>query len=175
MRSTTDEESADEEIKTCVTCRKDGEQPCIGCHGAPDSEGRQMHTTYYCSDECQITDYDTHEYACKAAKDRRAVYRVGDIAQLAIYAYLERLFDISITKTEKHGDSMYLHQGKNDHNFILPFPSKLFSNEDEKLAALTMLTYGNALGFVHTLVEKMIGSAYSLSFKCHLLTLFRTC
>lgn len=161
MSSTTHEEWADEEITTCATCRRDGARRCVGCNGAPDNEGRQLYPTYYCSTQCQKTDYiRTHKHACKAAKDRRAVYRVGDIAQLAFYAYSERLFDTSITKVEKKDDTLYLRQGKNDQNLLLPFPSKLFSNKDEKSAALTALAHDNAIGFVHILIEKMVGSAY---------------
>lgn len=161
MSSTTDEESADEEVQTCATCRTDGERPCIGCHGTLDSEGRQMYTTYYCSAGCQKMDYDrTHKHVCKAAKDRRAVYRVGNIAQLAFFAYLAKVSDVSITKVEKQKDTLYLRQGKNDQNLILPFPDKLFSNEDDKLAALTALAYDNAVGFVQVFIMKMLEGAY---------------
>ncbi len=133
----------------------------MGCHDTPDSEGRQMYTTYYCSKACQKTEYvRTHKYACNWAKNRRAVYRVGDIAQLAFYAYSEKIFDVSITKVEKQEGTLYLHQGNNDQNLLLPFPDKLFSDEEEKLAALTVLAYDNALGFVHVLVEKMLGGGY---------------
>jgi hypothetical protein len=85
---------------------------------------------------------------------------MGDMAQCAFYAYLERLFDTSISKVEKKDDTLYLHQGKNDQKLLLPFPSKLFSNKDEKSVALTALARDNAIGFIHILIEKMVGSAY---------------
>lgn len=153
------QDEADEEVKTCTTCRRDGTQTCIGCHDAPDSEGGRMYPTYYCSAECQKVDwFDSHRYACTAAKDRRALYRVGNIAQLAYYAFLEQFFGIPITKVEKEGNCLYLHVAKDEEKVIVPFPGKMFHNEDDKSAALASLNCMKAVGFVHAVVERMLGS-----------------
>lgn len=163
MNSHADEEEAIEEIEFCAVCREGAEILCTGCFGAPDYDGCPMLPVYYCSTGCQDKDWDEfHGHACEAAKNRRAVYRLGEIAQLAFQAYLKRLYDICIIKVEKQGDTLFLHQGKNDENTVMPFPGSRFEDEDQ-IATLTAMTCGNALGFVHMLVEKTLGGKFPLT------------
>lgn len=160
---TGDKEDFDYEIPTCASCRNDAKQHCPGCYKAPDFDGQQLYTTWYCSPECQTHDRKSHMWGCNAAQARCSVYRAGTIAQSAFYMYLERLFDVGITRVEEKGNDLYLYQGKNDHNLLLPFPGKLFSQDEDKYAALTVLACGNALGFVHVVLETMLPGQYGFS------------
>lgn len=133
-----EEEEAIEEMKSCAACIKAGNILCTDCYRAPDCDGFRMYSTYYCSGEFQEGDWKKlHKDVSEAAKNRRAVYRLGEIAQVVFQAYMKRLY----------------HRGDNDANLIFAFPETLFEDED-KIAALTALTCGNALEFVHMLFGK---------------------
>lgn len=155
-----------EEITLCARCRQSATHNCSGCRNAPDAEGGLVYTTWYCSPECQQKDWRFHKYACKEAQARGSLYRVGGIIQLAFYAYLEKSFDVAITKVEKEKADLLLHQGPNDQNSKSPFPNELFQDEGDKLAALTVMTCGNAVGFARVLLETMLPGQYHDHFPC---------
>lgn len=153
-------------INPCAHCRKDAILVCNGCHQARDAFGNEVAKTWYCSPNCQIQDWRKHKAACRLAQDRRSIYRAGRTAQLAFYRYLEQFFDLGIAHVEKKGDDIYLYEGLYDDFDKLPFSWSFFTNEEDKLSALTYLTCGNALGIVHILMEVMIpGEHESYSMK----------
>ena len=159
MTSTTPEEV--EEVNSCAYCRTDATQICNGCHKAPDGFGGQVYTAWYCRPECQTKDWNKHKRTCKVARDRKSLYRAGETVQLAFYRYLETFFNLCITRLENKGEDLYLYRDNEDETHVLPFPWAHFTNEQDKQAALTWMACGNALGFVHVLLEAMLPGQYS--------------
>lgn len=169
MTSRKEEEIFEYEIQTCTSCRNDAKHHCPSCYKAPDFDGQQLYTTWYCGRECQTQDRESHKRGCNAAQARRSINRAGIIAQSAFYMYLERFFDAGITKVEVKGNKLYLYQGKNDPNLLMPFPGKLFSSEEDKHAALTVLACDNALGFVYVILKTMLPGQCGFSASSHCL------
>lgn len=64
----------------CSVCHEHASLLCKACKGTPDGAGG-ITGVYYCSAACQKHDWPSHKIQCKAAKDRRILYRAGEIAQ----------------------------------------------------------------------------------------------
>lgn len=103
-----------------------------------------------------MKDRSSHKFACKLAVDRKSLYRVARITQTAFHRYLEQFFDLGIDRVEKKGADLYLHEALHNDFDKLPLTSNFFPEERDRLSALTYLTCGNALGFVHVLLELML-------------------
>ncbi|KAK4692496.1 hypothetical protein P7C71_g4724, partial [Lecanoromycetidae sp. Uapishka_2] len=78
---------------------------------------------------------------------------------LAFYRYLEPFFELGIDRIEKLGNDLHLYEAHEElYDAInrIPHSWEFFTNEEDKLSAVTYLTCGNALGFVHVLLEIML-------------------
>lgn len=73
--------------RSCSKCGKDAILTCKACKGMPDS-AEQLTAVYYCSPECQKSDWEVHKPKCKASRDRQVLFRAGDIAQRLLIIFL---------------------------------------------------------------------------------------
>ena len=97
-----------------------------------------------------------HRDACRAAECRRTLYQVGHTAQLIFERCLEALSKISLTRVEKKGKDMYIHQASDIEKQALPSLSSVFDSEDDKEAAIACMASGAAVPFVRGLLEHML-------------------
>ena len=112
--------NATEEARTCANCRKDADdqQPCTGC--ARGDTGGSSATTWFCSLHCQSEYELAHKAACRAADCRRTLYRVGRTTQLVFQRCHETLSKILVTRNEKTGKDIYIHQASDKDKQLLP-------------------------------------------------------
>ena len=150
--------NATEEVRTCAVCRKDADdqQPCTGCLNAPAYDGGLMATTWFCSIHCQLEFEPAHKTACKAADSRRTLYRAGRTTQLIFQRCHEALSKTLITKIEKTGKDIYIHQGSDTKKQLLPSLSSMFDTDDDKEAAMACMASGAAIPFVRALLKHML-------------------
>lgn len=150
----------EEPVNSCAHCRKDATLVCNGCHHAPNYHGVKVESVWYCSPNCQVQDRSQHKSACKAAQDRRALYRAGATAQLAFYRYVEKFAHPfqAYTRVEKKGDGLYVYEAEASKHSddVRPFIWKDCDSEEDKLTVLTLMMCGNSTGFVHVLVDIML-------------------
>ena len=71
------------------------------------------------------------------------------------YKYREKVFDKPIVKVERKGDTMYLHEG-DCKSLVIPFPSHLFQDEQERKAALVSLACDDSVGCTHGITKMML-------------------
>ncbi|KAL8975961.1 MAG: hypothetical protein Q9205_007944, partial [Flavoplaca limonia] len=118
----------------CSVCGKDAISVCKACKRTPDGAGG-VTGVYYCSAACQKQDWPSHKIKCKAAKDRRILYRAGDIAQ--------RLFIVFC-------------QASWCSDFLLDFPVQLFPNVHDQEAILTQGACRAAMYKSETLIKNLL-------------------
>ncbi|KAL3419625.1 set domain-containing protein 5 [Phlyctema vagabunda] len=146
---------------TCASCKKPAGLICSGCKDIP---GPAYDKTCYCSIDCQKAHWHTHKRPCKGLRNRKALYRAGKILQEMFYMYRELLFDKSITKVTKEGDTIHVYEGqypvdiKSDMEAIFPFPSDVFTNDLDKKAILTHLACFDAVAWMHEPIKHMLSS-----------------
>ena len=150
--------NATEEVRTCAVCRKDADdqQPCTGCMNAPAYDGGLIATTWFCSIHCQLEHEPGHKNFCKAADFRRTLYRAGRTTQLIFQRCHETLSKILITKIEKTGRDVYIHQASDTNKQLLPSLSSMFDTDDDKEAAIACMASGAAIPFVRALLKLML-------------------
>lgn len=67
--------------KACANCGEAPKNRCAGCAEGVDRHGNRS-PTYYCGKECQQKHWQaTHKGECKAANDRKVLYRAGTILE----------------------------------------------------------------------------------------------
>jgi hypothetical protein len=139
----------------CAHCHKHTTNVCTGCNWTPDTLEEEASETYYCSSACQKGDWANHKAACKAIQECRSLYRAGFTIQTLFYKFRERLFDQHIVRVERKGDIMYLQEGYYT-SLLLPFPTDLFADEEERNAVLAWLRCDETVGYMHEVIKTML-------------------
>ena len=144
--------------KSCAFCDKsNATQICTGCNGAPDPTITSHVKTLYCSASCQKGHWNAHKQDCKAHQARRVLYRASETAQKAFYLFREFTYEQNIESVAGKGGSLFLHEGRYiDDRIFYPFPHHLLPQERDKQAALTYLTCGEAIAYMHGLLRTML-------------------
>lgn len=107
---------------SCVTCQAPTNRRCAGCHGLPNHDVQNNEAPYYCSKACQKTDRKAHKSHCRDLRDRRALYRAGEIYQLIFYAWSELVFQNTTSSLTYNEDSITAHRRHLRYVGFTPFP-----------------------------------------------------
>lgn len=123
----------------CSVCSKDANLICKACKGTPDGVGGLV-AVYYCGATCQKDGWKAHKPLCNAAKDRRALYRAGDIARHLYQILHKNTWMWPIEKIEKTGKEWLIIDGEYPgKSVVLPFPSTMFPNAKDQEAILSYM------------------------------------
>jgi hypothetical protein len=148
----------------CASCQERTRRFCTACVDAP-SWGDQTGKTYYCSKKCQKNDRTTHKPHCKRLQSRKILLRAGYTLQEIFYVYREKVFDRPISKVEVRDGKIYIHDGKyvkqkvvTTYDWAQPFPSGLFSNDEDKRAALVHLGCQDSVAFMHDIIKHVLNT-----------------
>ena len=140
----------------CARCHKDTKKFCARCKWTSDNfPGVEVTKTYYCHTACQKEDWINHRTVCKAIQERKSLYRIGLIVQNVFYKFRERVFDQLIVKVEREKDVTYLYEGLYSSTLV-PFPSELFPDEQERNAVLVHLSCGDSVAYMHEILKTML-------------------
>ena len=69
--------------------------------------------------------------------------------------FREGFFDKSVVKVERKDDAMYLYE-ENNTDLILPFPSHLFPDKQERKAVLMYLTCEESVAYMHQSIKALL-------------------
>lgn len=144
------------ETHKCSVCSKDANLICKACKGTPDGVGGLV-AIYYCGAKCQRDGWSAHKSSCRAAKDRRALYRAGDIA-LQLYQILHRnTWKWPIEKIQRNDNKWHVYNGiYTGKSVVLPFPSAMFPNAKDQEAILSHSGCNAAIAHVHNPIRDLL-------------------
>lgn len=151
------EGSTHSETHSCSVCSAVANLVCKACKGAPDgSEG--VLGVYYCGSTCQKVGWGEHKTFCKAAKERRAVYRAGEIARQLHYTFNRNSWMWPIARAEKTDDTWWVNDGEptTSKSAVIPFPSAMFPDIKDQRAMLSFNSCNGAVAFLHQLLNDML-------------------
>lgn len=143
----------------CARCNKATARSCTGCKDAPTETGQIGTSTFYCSTECQKADWTNHKELCKILQSRKIVYRAGSILQEMFYVYREKTFDLLIERIEERAGRLYVHEGIRDSvltDTLIPFPSEMIPNEQDKKGILSYMSCFEAVGWMHDIIRYLL-------------------
>lgn len=88
----------------CANCGGAPKNRCAGCAEGVDCHGKHS-PTYYCGKKCQQEHWQaSHKTECKAANDRKALYRAGGILQPVFEAVRRLTWFDNILEANWDGD-----------------------------------------------------------------------
>ena len=142
-------------IHHCMVCGNDTSTRCNGCIQGLDVS-LDPAPTFYCSKDCQVTDWKNHKTNCKLANDRKVLKRAGDLLLDTFCDIRKAAFDINVVKVEVQGDKLHVWEVEYETNeMLVDFPKDLFATEND---ARTMLTWWACSDAMSTMIV-MVTSA----------------
>lgn len=116
--------------------------------------------TYYCGVDCQRAAWKAHKIECRAANDRKLLYRGGNMLQDLFYHLREVLFDNSIEKVVKKGNQLTVYETTGDyatkqHLPFWPLPREGLDEDHDKAAVLTYWACSDATYLLNELIERL--------------------
>jgi hypothetical protein len=78
----------------CAICGQPAATRCAGC--ADTEHTGTQGPTLYCSKACQTKGWTKHMVACKAAQDRKKLFRAAELIQETFYAVRAEVFDLNV-------------------------------------------------------------------------------
>ncbi len=143
--------TSEPETHECWACLKKANLVCKACKGTQDGVGGLV-AVYYCDAKCQKDGWKAHKPLCKAAQDRTALYRMGEIARYLYYTFQKNAWKWVIEKVVKDGDTWLVYDGQSfDKSIVAPFPSAMFPDAEDQETIMSYNSCNSAVEFVHKL------------------------
>ncbi|KAK3691780.1 hypothetical protein LTR37_018438 [Vermiconidia calcicola] len=141
-------------VGKCCVCTKETSQRCGKCSEGVDADGNES-PTYYCSNECQKSDFGQHKTVCRYANARKQMYRGAALLQNVFYMFCRTMFVYSITDVEHKHDELHIHVPffASAPGPLYAFPDNLVRTDDDRKAILTYGSCRNAVGYMHELAK----------------------
>jgi len=141
----------------CARCGNPAGKHCKGCFQAVDVQGRQISPTYYCSKECQRSDWKHrgHKLVCMQACDRKRLHRAGELIQAVFHEYGHACTESWITDVVTGFDgkkTCVVTTYKLGSLLFCDFPDHLFRNEHDRKVMLARFQCDEALLRMHSLI-----------------------
>ncbi|KAK5163936.1 uncharacterized protein LTR77_010331 [Saxophila tyrrhenica] len=142
----------------CHVCGKEASQRCSKCGEGVDRNGNPS-ATFYCSRDCQTTDWENHKTTtCRFANARKQLYRGSSMVQMAFYNFRTTTFNFNIQKTSIGNDgkiSVTIKTITTSGQPIHRLPEQLKSDKHKK-ALLAWRASNTALAFQHDLLKRVL-------------------
>lgn len=136
----------------CCGCGGTAQFICKGCKGSPADREDKMIITHYCSAACAKAHWKSHKKDCKAAADRRLLYRSAGVSKALFYVHQKMSFTWGYFENiDRHGQYrvVFLNQAKSNarKTMLVPFSTvtDLVSDQGEQEAFLTHLSCREAI------------------------------
>lgn len=162
--------SAETSGKACASCRGAAKNRCAGCAEGVDQHGNHS-PTFYCGQKCQREHWRVaHKSECKAANDRKVLYRAGAILQPAFEAIRRLTWYENIQRVEwgnHDGEKkllVHLEEILRAIDFH-EFPEKLVPDGRAKKALLAVASEHLALGVMGRMLTNLLKGMNYFYFK----------
>lgn len=143
--------TSEPETHECSVCLKKANLVCKACKGTQDGVGGLV-AVYYCDATCQKDGWKAHKPLCKAAKDRMALYRTGEIAQHLYYTFKRHAWKWVIERVEKKDNTWLVFDGIfRDKSIVVPFPDAMFRDAKDQEIIMSYTSCNSAVAFLHRL------------------------
>lgn len=135
------------------------------CRDTPNGAGG-LTAVYYCGATCQAVAWPAHKADCKVAKDRRTLYRAGDIAQDLFFIFQRNTWMWPIQRVEKKGTDWLIIDGDRvAKSIVVPFPASVFPDTRDQRAISSCNSCESAVAHTHQLIRDLLkGSAHTKPF-----------
>ena len=143
----------------CACCQKATTNKCGGCLGAPAYGQSPAKRTFYCSTQCQKTDWSRHKAECKALQARKSLRRAAVVLQATLYRIRSNAYPLSVTSVRIDGTRIILDGPKTDETLPQPlesFPSILDDGGEIWEAALMHLGSADAMIYLYNLAKEFL-------------------
>ncbi|KAJ5185237.1 hypothetical protein N7491_006892 [Penicillium cf. griseofulvum] len=143
----------------CAKCGTKTRTMCLGCSHAHEYQSGDSPVVFYCSHECQSTDWPKHKNYCKHMQQRKMLLRAAQILKAAMLAYRETVYDVDLARIEYRDGVLYLHQNQrsvSSQSKRAPFPNHTTDNIEHKEAALVKSQSTAAMALLGPLTRKLL-------------------
>lgn len=140
----------------CSVCSKDASLICKGCKDTPNC-ANGLTAVYYCNAACQSSAWANHKVDCKIAKDRRALYRAGDIAQELWFTFQKNTWMWSVDRLKKDGNNWQVFDGQcSGKSIVVPFPTSVFPEANDQKSIMSYNSCNAAIAHIHRPLGDML-------------------
>jgi len=151
----------------CTRCQKPATLRCTACKDTPDRENK-TESIYYCTSDCQKSDWKSHKKSCLRLRNRKTLYRAADLLQEIFYVYRERVFDKKVVKLEEKDGKLFVHHEAHEFegiirtptDILVPFPSSICRSVEDRHAVAAHLFCSDAVAWMHDIIKYMLEGEY---------------
>lgn len=149
----------------CSLCNRAAPRPVLICPECPETP------TYYCDTQCRDRDQVNHQKDCNDPT-RKLIYRAGDLLQKIFFTFRETAFDTAISRVEKDGDVLRVHEDENQANPrrgpLFRFPGHLVPVSSDKEKLLSSVSCTDAVAYTLELSKILLEGKAILQPSIHL-------
>jgi hypothetical protein len=133
---------------------------CAFCASAALEKCGRCKTHYYCSKDCQKSDFLKHKGVCKDIQLEKSLERAAVIIQQAYLKFRENTWDTPVIKIEDTGHALVVYDGMtpSKSTYFVDFPNHLINNEKDKMAVLCTWVCNEPFAQMHSMLRELLHS-----------------
>ena len=149
----------------CAQCGKPANNRCKGCLEGVNPDGTEAPATFYCGKNCQIKHRPEHKVECRSRKDRKCLYRAGELLHALFMRYREVTLHGAYSKVEKTSDGkihVYDKSLATDHDPHRPVPTTSGMTSEDRHVVLSMAASIEVPMLMLEIVNKALKGTFGL-------------
>lgn len=145
-------------MESCTNCGADASFRCTGCLDAPEYRDGDDVGVFYCSHECQKSNWPSHKKSCNNMRRRKSLLRAVKLLKTTLLSYREVNYEYDLVKIEPRARDLILKHDPTRMHLNKPahFPNHLTSNVEHKEAALLKHTAVTSLSVLGPMTRTLL-------------------